>query len=106
MTAEKATWQERVLWWAEELKKSSPSLASLILCADFLEEDEQHVTLVVGTPFHQQILSSVAAMTQLMGAAVRAGLTSKRLEFVTAAQCEQSLPPKEAIVQEVWENFL
>ena len=90
--------------WANELKKTNPSLANLILCAEVLAEDEKKLTLVVGNGFHQRILSG--ALIQLSGAAMRVGLPEKRLEFLTAAECEKDIPSKEMVIQEVWENLI
>ncbi len=95
-----------VLIWANELKKTNPSLASLILCAEVLAEDEKKLTLVVNNDFHQRILSGAQASIQLLNAALKAGLPEKRLEFLTAAECEQEIPSKEVVIQEVWENLV
>lgn len=95
-----------VLIWANELKKTNPSLASLILCAEVLAEDEKKLTLVVGNDFHQRILSGAQASMQLLNAAMRVGLPEKSLEFLTAAECEKDIPSKEVVIQEVWENLV
>ncbi len=100
------SWQQRVLQWANELKSKSPSLASLLLCADFLNEDERTVTLVVGNEFHRQMLSTAQAMSQLLAAALAVGLPEKRVLVMAAAQCEKALPTKETVVKDVWENLI
>ncbi len=95
-----------ILLWANELKKTNPSLASLILCAEVLTEDEKKLTLVIGNSFHQRILSGTQATKQLLEAAIKVGLPEKRLEFLTAAECEKEIVSKETVIQEVWENLV
>ncbi len=105
MVANKKTWKSSVSSWVKQLQTSSPSLASLILCADFLTEDDSQVTLLVNNKFNQQILKKQTVLTQLLTAAAQIGLQPKRLEFLTAAECQQNLPEKETVIKEVWDNF-
>ncbi|MDO5561284.1 MAG: hypothetical protein Q4G02_00720 [bacterium] len=97
-------WRQSIFSWANELKKNSPSLASLILCADIITEDDQQLTLMVGSNFNKEIL--VRANQQLLLAASKVGLLPKQLNFLAASECEKKLPPREAVIQEVWENLV
>ena len=97
-------WRQSMFLWANEIKKMSPSLASLILCADIIDEDEQKLILMIGSNFNKEMLTR--ANQQLLTAAGKVGLLPKQLVFLAASDCAQKLPPREAVIQEVWDNLV
>ncbi len=98
-------WRDKFLPWSKEIKRLSPSLASVVYCADLLEEDEKRVVLMVGNNFHQQMLSAGTAMQTLLQAASVVGLPEKKLEFVTVGERGGASLPTETVVAEIWEHL-